>query len=299
VGANHALQQTVTWRFGAPRRTSRAAARVVVVVLTLLLLAGCGGGEEPGGTPAATTEPGPAAETHVTAYFLRGETVAPAGRTVARTEAPARAAVEELLAGPSGTERGFGLGSSIPEGTELLGIAIADGVATVDLSRTFESGGGSLSMTTRLAQLVFTLTRFDSVEAVDLHLDGADVESIGGEGVAVDPPLRRSDFADATPVVLVDSPALGDAVSSPLRVEGSALVFEGVVLVTVTDAEGRVLAEETTIADEGAPARGDFRVAIDLDVPAAQAGTVVAAAPNARGGPPQHVFEVPVRLEPR
>ena len=58
------------------------------------------------------------------------------------------AAVNALLAGPSAAERAAAVGTSIPDGTDLLGLSIDGGVATVNLSRTFESGGGSLSMLT-------------------------------------------------------------------------------------------------------------------------------------------------------
>ena len=53
----------------------------------------------------------------------------------------------------------------IPAGTRYLGVEVSGGVATVDLSREFESGGGSLSMISRVAQVVFTVTRIDGIAA--------------------------------------------------------------------------------------------------------------------------------------
>src|SRR3990170_252090 len=88
----------------------------------------------------------------------------------------ARAALEQLLAGPTDAEAEAGLHSEIPEGTELLDLAIEDGIATVDLSGEYDDGGGSLAMFTRLAQVVYTLTQFPTVEGVTFELDGEPVE---------------------------------------------------------------------------------------------------------------------------
>ena len=93
-------------------------------------------------------------------WFGYGEWLFVTERTEPSSPRVGTAAVNALLAGPSAAEQAAGVGTSIPEGTELLGLSIDGGVATVDLSRTFESGGGSLSMFNRLAQLTYTLTQF-------------------------------------------------------------------------------------------------------------------------------------------
>ena len=117
-------------------------------------------------------------------------------RTVSATPAVARAALSELLAGPAAAEAAAGLTTAIPAGTTLRSVAIAGGTATVDLSRDFESGGGSSSMLTRVAQVVYTVTQFPAVQRVAFRLDGKPVSAIGGEGVVVDPPVTRADFSD-------------------------------------------------------------------------------------------------------
>ena len=71
--------------------------------------------------------------------------------------------------------------------------------AEVDLSAAFASGGGSLSMLTRVAQAVYTLTAFPTVHAVRFLIEGERVDAIGGEGVIVDPPPTRADLPGQAP----------------------------------------------------------------------------------------------------
>ena len=79
-----------------------------------------------------------------------------------------------LLGGPTARERGIGMSTDIPAGTALRGVAIAGGVATVDLSSAFAASGTTPSMTARLAQVVYTLTQFPSVgKGVLFKVDGA------------------------------------------------------------------------------------------------------------------------------
>lgn len=75
----------------------------------------------------------------------------------------------------------------------MLGINVEDGVATVDLSGEFDDGGGTASMRARLAQLVYTVTRFPTIDAVALQLDGAPVEVLSSEGLVLDSPQARDD----------------------------------------------------------------------------------------------------------
>jgi spore germination protein GerM/N-acetylneuraminic acid mutarotase len=133
-------------------------------------------------------------------WFARGEQLVPELRTHAATQRVATAALEALLAGPTGTERASDITTAIPAGTRLLGISIKRSVATVDLTSEYQSGGGSRSMQVRLGQVVYTLTQFPTVKTVRFRLDGAPVNVFSSEGIVLDHPVGRSDYKDLSPI---------------------------------------------------------------------------------------------------
>ena len=275
---------------------------VLAVTLALLVLvaAGCDGGEE-AATPPETTAPGetttqPTPETTTFAvYLLRDGVVAPMRRTVSSTPTPARAALEALMTGPTSDEESSGLVTAVPDGTTLLDLSVADGVATVDLSGTFDDGGGSASMLGRVAQVVATVTQFPGIERVAFRLDGEPVETIGGEGVVVDPPIGRTAIEDQSPQILIESPLPGDTVTSPIRLRGTANVFEANVSIEVRDGTGTVVYEAFTTATSGTGTRGTFDTTLPLqDFQGPM--TIIAFEASAEDGRPLHVAEVPVTL---
>jgi hypothetical protein len=279
----------------------------LIAFLALILVgAACGGDDDTSSsttitqdrttTSAAgtTSTTGAVAETAARVYYAKGEKIATAGRSV-DASAPEEGAVRALLEGPDDFEAGIGMGTQIPGGTDLLGLAIDAGRATVDLSGSFQSGGGSLSMQLRTAQVVFTLTQFDTVETVTIHLDGETVEGIGGEGIpAAD--LTRADFEDVTPFILVESPVPGERVSSPLTVSGISNTFEATVRYSITDPEGLILEEGFTTASAGNGVWADFSISVDFTSERAGLGAVITWEDSADTGQQVNVYEVPVRM---
>lgn len=296
-------------------RDGRAARSVrswpAFLLVTLLLTAtGCAGSEpSQGATPTPspatatpTSVPSPTTTTVPTtsvaaAYFVSLEKMAPAQRQVSGPGVAA-ATVRALLLGPTSEERVAGMSSAVPAGTQLRSLSIREGTAIVDLSGAFASGGGSFSMGARTAQLITTLTQFPTVKRVRLWLDGKPATTLGGEGLVVDRPLSRLDVEEWLPTILLDTPAAGATINSPVRVRGSANVFEAVLFVEVTDWDGRIVATRRVMASAGTGTRGTFDVRIPYQVQRSGPGEVIVYSLSPKDGARTNVRETPVRVTP-
>lgn len=289
---------------GPGRRAGHhGAVRRRLLLVVLLLVAGCGDDGGGGTTTTTTTSTSlppvtitvpssvPAVDVSALVFFSRGGRVATAGRSV-EPPAVARGAVEALLAGPDDFEAAVGLVDTIPEGTELRDLAVADGVATVDLSGAFLDQIDS-PLALRVAQLVFTLTQFPTVDRVTILVEGFGSPTIGLDAVPA-AEVDRSDFEDQTPFILVESPTPGAAVDSPVEVTGLSNTFEANVRYEVTDAGGAVLDDGFTTATAGTGTWGTFAFTTDLP-----AGDVVITVfqESAEDGSRVDAYPVPVHVD--
>ena len=264
----------------------------VASCLALLLLVGCGSEEQASETspadttPATTSEPiqtiatvPETAPAIVTVYFLRDGKVGAASRAVVAGPQIGRAAIMELLEGPGTPERAAGLKTAIPAGTRLESLSIADGLAKVRLSEPELTGE-------IVAQVVFTLTQFPTVREVVF-------------GVAVDEErVGRADFEEFSPSVLVESPTLGEQVSSPLRITGTANTFEATFNVEVVDEQGRVLGKRFVTATSGSGTRGTFDAEVPFKASAAGPGKLIVFELSAEDGSRIHEVEIPLQIAP-
>jgi germination protein M len=263
---------------------------------------------EPSGSPDASVAPSASPSSTETmivrAYFVLGGEpgvvgLVPVLREVPKSTAVAAAAMKALLAGPTKAESGGrSITTAIPDGTTLLGINAKNGVATVDLSTEYDSGGGSDSMQFRLAQVVYTLTQFSTIKSVVFQIDGETVTVFGSEGIVLDGPAGRADYYDQLPAIFVDRPAFGAAFASGGRVAGNANVFEATFRVAVLDAGGKTLADEQVMATCGTGCRGTFNTTLDYTVNKGQWGTLRAYDLSAKDGTAENVRDYPVWLTP-
>ena len=260
------------------------------------------------GGPVATPgqSAGPTDETTtIRAYFFLGSFVDNAGlvpvlREIPKTQAVGAAAMAALLAGPNDAELGArpAMYTTVPDGTRFLGLTIDAGVATVNLSKEFASGGGSASVLGRLAQVVYTLTQFPTIKTVTFELDGEPVSTFSGEGVVLDKPVGRSDYTDQLPAIFVDRPAWGGVLGNPARLVGVANVFEATFRVRILDGADRALAAGPVMASCGTGCWGSFDATITYSIGKAGWGTLQVFEPSAKDGSRTNLTEYPVWLTP-
>jgi immunoglobulin-like protein involved in spore germination/sporulation and spore germination protein len=249
-------------------------------------------GQQPTTAPAQ----GPAREIGLQAWFSRNGKLFVTTRTVPATAGIGQAALDGMLTGPSAAEYAAGLRSRIPAGTTVRGVRISAGIATVDLSSSFESAASPSAMPLRIAQVVYTLTQFPTVTGVRFAINGQGVTVIGG--VPVQSPQTRAMYSGYLPAITVRSPVIGARAASPVTVSGTADVFEATVSVRILDSAGHEIARTFTTASCGTGCRGDYSVTVSYSVPRTQPGTIEVFESSARDGQPINVQLIPVTLAP-
>jgi germination protein M len=254
--------------------------RLISLLAVVALASACGKSAKPESSGPTTTvptttsaAPPPTPATMLSrVYLLRNGKVAPVARIVPESSAVAFTALEQLFAGPTAEDRAEGLRSAIPQSASPAAVTISDGVARVDLPDLSHAA---------LAQVVYTLTQFPSVQNV------RSTRSIGDTK-----PLSRSDFEDVTPAILVEEPLPGEPVTSPLVVRGTANTFEATFVVELRDASGAKLAHRVVTATSGSGERGTFSTTLSFS----GAPAVLAAwEPPAENGRPLHEVLIPLR----
>jgi len=108
----------------------------------------------------------------------------------------------------------------------------------------------------------------------------------------------RSDLEQRAPAILVDSPVPFQAVSSPLRVAGTANTFEATFEYDLLGGHGEKLAHHFVTATSGNGMRGTFDVTIPFDVGRAVEGELVVYESSAEDGSRINIRRTPLRLQP-
>jgi hypothetical protein len=257
---------------------------------------------EPSGAPSASADPGssaaptptPSGTTIVRAYFWLGGLPGSEGlvavlREIPGTKSVAKAAVNALLGGPTTGEKGRAITTAVPAGSQLLDLSIDKGVATINLSAEFMSGGESSSVQTRLGQVTYTLTQFPTVKSVVFQI----------EGVQLADAVSRADYVALLPDIWVDRPAFNAAIGNPAHVTGNADVFEATFRMSILDATGKVIADVQVMASCGSGCRGTFDTTIPYAVSKGQYGILRAYNPSAKDGTPESIRDYRVWLTPK
>jgi hypothetical protein len=141
------------------------------------------------------------------------------------------------------------------------------------------------------------LTQFRTVDSVVFEVEGERIDSYGSHGIGTDKPLKRKDYEDWAPPIVVDSPFPGQIVDSTFTLEGSANVFEANVSYRIRS-NGDILAEGFSTATCGTGCRGDFAKVIDVFVERRTTVMLEVFESSAEDGSPLHMVRVPITIDP-
>jgi hypothetical protein len=210
----------------------------------------------------------------VAVYFVRshdsGTWVEPERHALdGPTEAVARGAMTLLFGGtdPYDPE----LTSEAPGEVRVLATNIRDRVLIVDVSDAItDRGAGSAQEIAFAQQLAHTGAAFDTVDAVQLWIEGEPIAELWGH-LDWSQPIEPDPFA-LSPVTITE-PAM-DRDGATARVgevvlRGEATVFEATVGIRVHGPDGDLVVEDFTTATEGAPGRGTWQHRVTLSEPGA------------------------------
>ena len=221
--------------------------------------------------PDPTANDGDATNPQVTIFFVRsndaGIWIEPELHELdGPTEGIARAAMELLFEVDAHDPA---LTSVAPADVQVLATNIRDRVLIVDVSDEVTGyGAGSAQEMAFAQQLAHTGAAFDTVDAVELWVDGEPIDELWGH-LDWSQPFQPDPYA-VSPITFSD-PALGPSGATAdigsVEVAGEARVFEATFGLRLYDAAGELVAEKFVMASEGAPGRGTWEHTFTINDP--------------------------------
>ena len=104
---------------------------------------------------------------------------------------PVKAALEELIKGPTKLEEKKGYVSAIPTTLKVIDVSIVNNIAFINFNSALEEGAAGNIMLNRLDQIVYTATQFDNVDGIHLLINGQRKRFLGPDGISIAGPLKR------------------------------------------------------------------------------------------------------------
>ncbi len=156
--------------------------------------------DEQDATPIEQQTESPEARLLSTIYYIQIDEAGRAGergvrRVVRHQNNPLTRSIQELLAGPTAEEVNAGLLSLIPSETRLLSANIRGNVAYLNFNDAFLFNSlGVEGGLAQLRQVVYSATEFDTVDRVQIMIDGEIAQYLGGEGIYIGDPIGRGSF---------------------------------------------------------------------------------------------------------
>ncbi len=276
--------------------------KYIALLLFFLLLGtiGCSPQESP--TPEPNSPEPPVTQTmDVAVYYLKNSAdeifLVREVHQVERSKAIARAALNELIVGTPLTPEAYRV---LPADTRILDINVDQGLATVDFSgEVLKANVGASGEALGIASIVNTLTEFSTIQSVQFTVDGQVDKGMDwwGHVGLYEQPFSRNISSVYEPVIWVTAPVANQIISSPVKIIGTARVFEATVSFRLRDANGNILAEDFTTASEGAPSRGIFEAELAFNPEAAMKGQLEVFEVSMKDGSEVHKVIIPVEWQ--
>lgn len=274
---------------------------LVCVAVMAVVIAGCQRTPAPGPPdtpPPVQMEP---AKMDVAVYYIKATPtdmyLVREVHQVDKTTEVAQAALNELIGGTPATVCAARV---LPPDTRILGINIDQGLATVDFSaEVLKANVGSSGEALGIASIVNTLTEFPTIKKVAFMVDGSKEKGMDwwGHVGLYQQPFQRDVSQVFEPAIWVTTPVTGQVITSPVRLSGSARVFEATVSFRLRDNSGVVIAQGHTMASEGAPGRGDYDAQLAFTTSGPGQGQVEVFETSARDGSDINKVIIPVKWQ--
>ncbi|MBN2403190.1 MAG: GerMN domain-containing protein [Spirochaetes bacterium] len=104
---------------------------------------------------------------------------------------PLKGALNELIKGPSVTEKKRGMLTAIPDDLRIRNVQIVGRNAVLDFNDAIEENANGEILLTRIDQLVYTATQFEGIESVTIKVNGRQKKFLGGDGLSISGPMVR------------------------------------------------------------------------------------------------------------
>lgn len=145
--------------------------------------------------PPTTAATAPSA--YVTIYLLGSQRLVAVSRLVA---APVTVStiLRAIAAGPTAQQAAQGLASPVSSAAPLSFNHLLDTVATINVSSSFTTLAQK-EQEVAVAQLVYAVTAFPGVQAIQIHIHGKRVEVPTDKGTLSKGPLTRADYTSLAP----------------------------------------------------------------------------------------------------
>lgn len=101
-------------------------------------------------------------------------------------------ALNSLAKGMTPAEEKRGLINAMPESMTFRSVVIRNNIAEIDCSQSFMENAQGDFLTGRLNQIFLTATQFPGVAGITVKINGKPVKSLGGDGLMIVWPMRKT-----------------------------------------------------------------------------------------------------------